>query len=165
VRRDPFPCQYCGAKAPDVVLQCDHIKPVVMVGRCESNGDIPSPRFCFALGTVESYSRRLSRWLLALDGCSGQLRRFRLPANYWTTSTRTLAIPLSTIPSSLAAEPETSTTRPGMYGPRSLTRTVTDRPVATFVTRNRVPNGKVRWAAVNSCVSNFSPLAVCWSSV
>jgi len=53
----------------------------------------------------------------------------------------TFAIPLSVIPSSLAAEPETSTTRPGMYGPRSLTRTVTDRPVATFVTRNRVPNG------------------------
>jgi hypothetical protein len=32
----------------------------------------------------------------------------------------TFAIPLSTIPSSLAAEPETSTARPGMYGPRSL---------------------------------------------
>jgi len=66
------------------------------------------------------------------------------PANYLTTSSLTFAIPLSTIPSSLAAEPETSTTRPGMYGPRSLTRTVTDCPVATFVTRNRVPNGNVR---------------------
>ena len=44
------------------------------------------------------------------------------PANYLTTSSLTFAIPLSTIPSSLAAEPETSTTRPGMYGPRSLTR-------------------------------------------
>src|SRR6516162_1304266 len=68
-----------------------------------------------------------------------------LAANYYlTTSSLTFAIPLSTIPSSLAAEPETSTTRPGMYGPRSLTRTVMDRPVATFVTRNRVPNGNVR---------------------
>jgi hypothetical protein len=28
-KRDSFACQYCGAKAPDVVLQCDHIKPVV----------------------------------------------------------------------------------------------------------------------------------------
>ena len=29
------------------------------------------------------------------------------------------------------------------YGPRSLTRTVTDRPVVTLVTRNWVPNGNV----------------------
>ena len=28
-KRDSFTCQYCGAKAPDVILQCDHIKPVV----------------------------------------------------------------------------------------------------------------------------------------
>ena len=66
------------------------------------------------------------------------------PLPFPTTSSLTFAIPLSTIPSSLAAEPERSTTLPGMYGPRSLTRTVTDRPVATFVTLNRVPNGKVR---------------------
>jgi hypothetical protein len=26
-RRDKFTCQYCGAKAPDVLLQCDHIEP------------------------------------------------------------------------------------------------------------------------------------------
>ena len=31
----------------------------------------------------------------------------------------------------------------GTYGPRSLTRTVTDRPLATFVTRSLVPNGSV----------------------
>jgi hypothetical protein len=41
-----------------------------------------------------------------------------------------------------------------------LTRTVTERPVATSVTRRRVPNGNVRCAAVNSFLSNFSPLAV-----
>ena len=73
----------------------------------------------------------------------------------------TFAIPLPTIPNASAAECETSTIRPGTYGPRSLTRTVTDRPVATFVTRKRVPNGNVGCAAVKSCVSNFSPLAVC----
>jgi len=28
-KRDSFSCQYCGRRAPDVVLQCDHIKPVV----------------------------------------------------------------------------------------------------------------------------------------
>lgn len=27
-KRDSFTCQYCGAKAPDVVLQCDHVNPV-----------------------------------------------------------------------------------------------------------------------------------------
>ena len=42
-------------------------------------------------------------------------------------------------------------------------RTVTERPVSTSVTRSRVPNGNVRWAAVNSFLSNFSPLAVCGS--
>ena len=50
--------------------------------------------------------------------------------------------------------------RPGTYGPRSLTRTVTDRPVATLVTRKRVPKGSVGWAAVNSYVLNLSPFAV-----
>jgi hypothetical protein len=37
--------------------------------------------------------------------------------------------------------------------------------VATFVTRNFVPNGNVGCAAVKSCVSNFSPLAVSVPSV
>lgn len=27
-KRDSFTCQYCGAKAPDVLLQVDHIVPV-----------------------------------------------------------------------------------------------------------------------------------------
>lgn len=27
-KRDNFTCQYCGAKAPDVLLECDHINPV-----------------------------------------------------------------------------------------------------------------------------------------
>jgi HNH endonuclease len=34
-KRDSFTCQYCGKKAPDVILQCDHIKPVAEGG--ESN--------------------------------------------------------------------------------------------------------------------------------
>lgn len=29
-KRDKFTCQYCGAKAPDVVLQCDHIVAVAL---------------------------------------------------------------------------------------------------------------------------------------
>jgi HNH endonuclease len=31
-KRDSFTCQYCGRKAPDVILQCDHIKPVAEGG-------------------------------------------------------------------------------------------------------------------------------------
>lgn len=31
-KRDSFTCQYCGRKAPDVVLQCDHIQPVASGG-------------------------------------------------------------------------------------------------------------------------------------
>lgn len=31
-KRDKFTCQYCGAKAPDVVLHIDHIKPVAHDG-------------------------------------------------------------------------------------------------------------------------------------
>jgi len=31
-KRDKFTCQYCGAKAPEVVLNCDHINPVANGG-------------------------------------------------------------------------------------------------------------------------------------
>lgn len=31
-KRDSFKCQYCGSKAPDVLLEVDHIKPVSMGG-------------------------------------------------------------------------------------------------------------------------------------
>lgn len=34
-KRDMFTCQYCGRKAPDVVLHIDHIKPVSKGGRNE----------------------------------------------------------------------------------------------------------------------------------
>lgn len=32
-KRDKFTCQYCGRKAPDVVLQIDHISPVSKGGK------------------------------------------------------------------------------------------------------------------------------------
>jgi hypothetical protein len=32
-KRDSFTCQYCGRKAPDVVLEIDHIKPVAEGGK------------------------------------------------------------------------------------------------------------------------------------
>lgn len=35
LRRDKFTCQYCGAKAPDVQLEIDHVIPVVLGGSRE----------------------------------------------------------------------------------------------------------------------------------
>lgn len=32
-KRDSFTCQYCGRHAPDVILECDHIKPVADGGK------------------------------------------------------------------------------------------------------------------------------------
>ncbi len=34
-KRDKFTCQYCGKKAPDVVLHIDHIKPVAAGGKSD----------------------------------------------------------------------------------------------------------------------------------
>jgi hypothetical protein len=34
-KRDQFTCQYCGAKAPEVVLHADHIRPVADGGKSE----------------------------------------------------------------------------------------------------------------------------------
>jgi hypothetical protein len=62
--------------------------------------------------------------------------------------------------SCLAAAVDTSTTRPWTKGPRSLTRTSTERPFSMFTTRRQVPKGSFLWAAVSFLGSNFSPLAV-----
>jgi 5-methylcytosine-specific restriction endonuclease McrA len=34
-KRDSFICQYCGARAPDVLLHADHIKPVADGGKTD----------------------------------------------------------------------------------------------------------------------------------
>ena len=47
-KRDKFQCQYCGAKAPDVVLQCDHINPVSKGGENELLNLITSCKDCNA---------------------------------------------------------------------------------------------------------------------
>lgn len=44
-KRDAFTCQYCGAKAPEVILNVDHIKPVADGGENEIVNLITS---CFA---------------------------------------------------------------------------------------------------------------------
>src|SRR5215204_4572026 len=70
----------------------------------------------------------------------------------------TSAVPLT--PSARAALFDRSMTRPRTNGPRSLIRTTTDRPLCLLTTRTRVPNGRVRCAAVNALALNISPLAV-----
>lgn len=34
-KRDGFTCQYCGQKAPEVVLNCDHVRPVAAGGEAD----------------------------------------------------------------------------------------------------------------------------------
>jgi hypothetical protein len=50
--------------------------------------------------------------------------------------------------------------RADLAGPRSTTRTVTDRRLRTLVTRTSVPNGCVGCAAISSSLSKRVPLAV-----
>ena len=50
--------------------------------------------------------------------------------------------------------------RPPAKGPRSLIVTTTLRPFLTWVTRTRVPKGRLRWAAVRAFMLKRAPLAV-----
>lgn len=45
-KRDRFTCQYCGRKAPDVVLNCDHINPVAAGGTDDLLNLVTSCRDC-----------------------------------------------------------------------------------------------------------------------
>ena len=47
-KRDKFTCQYCGAKAPEVVLQADHIEPVAEGGKTDLLNLITSCQPCNA---------------------------------------------------------------------------------------------------------------------
>jgi hypothetical protein len=60
----------------------------------------------------------------------------------------------------MAASRERSITRTPCGGSRSLIVTTTERPVASSVTRTRVPSGSVACAAVIAFSLNVSPLAV-----
>ena len=46
LRRDNFTCQYCGAKAPAVVLQVDHVVPVSQGGDGEMDNLVTSCVTC-----------------------------------------------------------------------------------------------------------------------
>jgi len=55
-KRDSFTCQYCGRKAPDVLLQVDHIDPVALSG---TNDVLNLITACFDCNSGKS-DRRLS---------------------------------------------------------------------------------------------------------
>jgi len=45
-KRDDFTCQYCGREAPDVILEVDHIKPIVEGGSNDLTNLVTSCRDC-----------------------------------------------------------------------------------------------------------------------
>jgi hypothetical protein len=76
------------------------------------------------------------------------------------TVTLTSATPEAIMPMLAAAAFDRSMILPPMKGPRSLMRTITDRPFERFSTKTRVPNGNDRCAAVSSSGFIRSPFAV-----
>ncbi len=72
----------------------------------------------------------------------------------------TRATPLWSRPICCAACCERSMPRPRTYGPRSLIRTTTERPLLKLVTRTCEPIGRVRDAAVRLLRLKISPLEV-----
>lgn len=46
LKRDKFTCQYCGRKAPDVILHIDHIKPIAKGGKNDIMNLITSCKDC-----------------------------------------------------------------------------------------------------------------------
>lgn len=60
-KRDSFTCQYCGRKAPDVVLEVDHIKPVAQGGTNTILNLITSCRECNR-GKGKKNCQRIRPW-------------------------------------------------------------------------------------------------------
>ena len=48
LKRDCFTCQYCGQKAPDVLIEVDHIKPVALGGDNDIMNLVAACRACNA---------------------------------------------------------------------------------------------------------------------
>jgi hypothetical protein len=46
LERDKFTCQYCGRKAPEVVLHIDHIQPIAQQGKSDDNNLITACQDC-----------------------------------------------------------------------------------------------------------------------
>ena len=57
LNRDNFTCQYCGRKAPDVILEVDHIVPVAKGGKTEVENLITACHDCNSGKKAESLIR------------------------------------------------------------------------------------------------------------
>lgn len=61
LKRDRFTCQYCGRKAPDVVLHVDHIHPVADGGTDDMTNLVTACSEC-NLGKGARFSTGATRW-------------------------------------------------------------------------------------------------------
>ncbi len=69
LQRDGFTCQYCGARAPDVELQVDHIHPVAAGGTVELDNLVTSCTPCNAGKSARHLIRtpRAGAWIPTPD--------------------------------------------------------------------------------------------------
>lgn len=82
LRRDEHTCQYCGAKAPDVTLQVDHVIPVALGGDDKPGNLVTACRDCNGGKTsvhpdsplVQSLSAEAAAYVL---GMQDKMTRFR----------------------------------------------------------------------------------------
>lgn len=82
LRRDEHTCQYCGAKAPDVVLQIDHVVPMALGGSDKPDNLVTACKDCNAGKTsiapdapiVQKLSAEASAYAL---GMMDKMTRFR----------------------------------------------------------------------------------------
>jgi 5-methylcytosine-specific restriction endonuclease McrA len=77
-KRDHFTCQYCGAKAPDVALECDHVRPVFHDGQNAMENLTTACRDCNAgkgARRLDDRSRIRCQLAMRLDGGGRRLPR------------------------------------------------------------------------------------------
>jgi hypothetical protein len=83
LRRDNHACRYCGAMAPDAVIQVDHVIPVSLGGTDEPSNLVAACKDCNAgkssvpLGAdvIEDVDRRAREWAAAREEVMRSLRR------------------------------------------------------------------------------------------
>lgn len=81
-KRDNFACQYCGAKPPDVILELDHIVPVVAGGVSEIPNLITSCKNCNLGKGARTLEGKISRDDVALDVSDLEEKKEQLLAYY-----------------------------------------------------------------------------------